>query len=105
PFHRGLLENICFLSLPALVHRRELLDEVGYPDASAEPAAEWDFILRLTAAQRPLGVPAVLCCEDQAGPGEGAAEAADSAGSAARRRIPGEEPLTSVLPELTPLAE
>ncbi|WP_230534563.1 glycosyltransferase family 2 protein [Microvirga roseola] len=60
PFNRSLLENTNYVSVAALVHDRALLDEVGWFDCSLERGTEWDLVLRLTDATRPLAVPCLL---------------------------------------------
>jgi glycosyltransferase involved in cell wall biosynthesis len=60
PFNRSLLENTNYIAPSALMHERELLEEVGAFDAPLKQHADWDLILRMTEVVEPIAVPCLL---------------------------------------------
>ena len=105
PFHRGLLENSDHLALTSLIHRRGVLDAAGHPEEKAAPHVEWEFVLRLAMVERPLAIPVVLSYEERPPSPVGEVFQEDAEVPVARRRLPGEEALAPLLPDVAGSAE
>lgn len=60
PFNRPLLENNNYISMIAVLHSRELIEQAGFLDETFLRYADWEYFLRLTCVEAPLTIPAIL---------------------------------------------